>query len=282
MELGGAVIAPPRGSRLLISPVNLGLLAIPVLLVLQTAAAVPPSVVVLPLETSGVRQDLADSIGLVVPSEVRRLLPGAKVISGSEIATFMSLERQRQLLGCESDSSCVAEMVGALGVDEIVSGKLGKVGHSYVLEVRRMDARKGTVRGSVAKSITDLDGLVPTLEASLDELYRGSEPHHAALSWGLVAGGGLLALAGTTGLVWSLGVNQQYVDQQTPGATPQVTQADAARVKTLYPLSWAALAVGAAATTWGIMRLAGSAPAQLQVSFSPTPMGAFATVRGAF
>ena len=46
--------------------------------------------------------------------------PGAEVVSGAEIRSLIGFERQKQLLGCKEDSSCIAEMGGALGASGFV------------------------------------------------------------------------------------------------------------------------------------------------------------------
>ena len=67
------------------------------------------------------------------------------VISSADIQGILSLERQRQLLGCSEGSSCLAEIGGALGVDYVINGQLGKLGNRYRLDLRLLDATRAHV-----------------------------------------------------------------------------------------------------------------------------------------
>src|SRR4051794_4567099 len=54
-----------------------------------------------------------------------------KVTTSRDIAQVIGLERQRQLLGCADETSCLAELAGGLGVDAVLSGSLARTG-SYI------------------------------------------------------------------------------------------------------------------------------------------------------
>lgn len=70
---------------------------------------------------------------------------GVPVTTQSAVATLVGLERQRQLLGCsEEDSSCLAELAGALGVEGVVVGNLAKFGAEYVITVKLVSAKDAT------------------------------------------------------------------------------------------------------------------------------------------
>jgi hypothetical protein len=52
---------------------------------------------------------------------------GLKVVTPKEIASTLGMERQRQLLGCNDTSNCVAEIAAALGTDGVVQGEVAKL-----------------------------------------------------------------------------------------------------------------------------------------------------------
>jgi hypothetical protein len=66
---------------------------------------------------------------------------GLSVISQEAIASLVGFERQKALLGCSDQSaSCVAELAGALGVDGLVVGSLGKFGGEYAVTIKIISA----------------------------------------------------------------------------------------------------------------------------------------------
>jgi hypothetical protein len=43
-----------------------------------------------------------------------------------EIYEMLQHEKTRHVMGCEADDACLAEIAGALGVDELVTGRLSE------------------------------------------------------------------------------------------------------------------------------------------------------------
>lgn len=63
--------------------------------------------------------------------------PGLQVITSREIATLIGLERQRQLMGCDSASnSCMAELAAALGAEAVLVGDIGHFDKTYQINVK--------------------------------------------------------------------------------------------------------------------------------------------------
>src|SRR4051812_36888184 len=52
---------------------------------------------------------------------------GIKVLTSHDVEAVLGMERQKQLMGCADDSSCLTEIVGALGVDGILLADLGRI-----------------------------------------------------------------------------------------------------------------------------------------------------------
>jgi len=269
---------------------------------LLAAGPAPKKVAVFDLEATGVEPTLAQATSLILPTEVRSRLPGAQVISSSEIQSMLGLEKQRAMMGC-TDATCLAEIGGALGVDELVSGRLGKVGKTYVLELRRTDVRRARVVGSAARTVRgDEDALLGAIQGTLDELYPGTHAGTAVKEVGQApaeAGGpsffktrlgaaivGVLGLAaagaGTFGVIHAIDVHNQYENQQANRATATVTREQADRMKIVYPLSIAGMAVGAAALTWGTYWLVKGPPPSVQATLVPIPGGATLALGGSF
>lgn len=86
-----------------------------------------------------------------LPSELRKL-EGISVVTATEIRELLGLERQKQLLGCDEDTSCMAEVAGALDADEMVGFEIALVNEKYTVSWRRMDVRKArTVQGETRR-----------------------------------------------------------------------------------------------------------------------------------
>jgi hypothetical protein len=88
--------------------------------------------------------------------EIRKL-QGVSPIGTSEIREMLAFERQRQLLGC-GDETCLAEIGGALGVDEIVASQLTLVGSRYTLTFKRLNLRKAKVVQAETRQVDKRDG----------------------------------------------------------------------------------------------------------------------------
>src|SRR5947209_7942042 len=92
-------------------------------------------------------------------------LQGLQVVSPSEIATLLGIERQKSLLGCSDNAnSCMVELANALGVDGVVTGSLGKFGKSYQVNIKVLSAKDATSLAALSTRVTGGD------EALLDEL----------------------------------------------------------------------------------------------------------------
>ncbi len=109
-------------------------------------------VVVLPLAPlGGVPETTARLLGDALAGELRRR-PGVSVLTQSDVAALLGLEKTRQMLGC-SDSGCMAEIGGALGADRIVHGSLGRVGESLVVNLSALDPKRGRAAASVSERL---------------------------------------------------------------------------------------------------------------------------------
>ncbi len=93
------------------------------------------------------------------------------LITSKDIAQVLGLERQKQLLGCnEAESSCLAELAGALGVDAILSGTFAQSGSSITATLRMLKATDGTQIATVTHRLKDADALQDWLDAQAPEL----------------------------------------------------------------------------------------------------------------
>ncbi len=165
------------------------------LLVAVALAASPeaaaPQIAVLRLEASGVAPELAESATALVPTEVRRLRPRSRVFSSEDVRALLTHQKDRLMLGCGADAACMAELGGALGADEIVAGRLGRLGDTFVLELRRVEVAQARSLGSATRTVRRADAIASAVVALVGELFGAPAPAGGpgAAAGGATAGG---------------------------------------------------------------------------------------------
>ena len=112
----------------------------------------PVAVAVLDLQASGVPAELVSTLTEAVLSEIAKV-QGIKAVGMADIRTMLDLEQEKQLLGCD-DAGCIAEIGGALGVDQIASGNVGKVGETFVIQLKLINIRTAEVLRRVDRQVS--------------------------------------------------------------------------------------------------------------------------------
>lgn len=121
------------------------------------------SFAVFDLRALGVEADVASNLTQMLAAEVKRV-QGTRVVSRDDIASMLALEKQKDALGCTDSVTCLAEIGGALGVDKLIVGSVGKVESSFVISLRLIDARRVIVESRVSESFQGLtEQLVPAV-----------------------------------------------------------------------------------------------------------------------
>ena len=143
---------------------------------LALALSASPRVAVMPVASGeGVPGRTAEAVTDAVAAQVRRY-GGVEVITQKEILAVLSLEQQKQMLGCQTDS-CMAELGGALGVDRMVSGDLAKLGESWLFHLKLTDVVKVKVIAQSDRRLRrgSIDDVLDVLPAMVVELFpRGA------------------------------------------------------------------------------------------------------------
>jgi hypothetical protein len=91
---------------------------------------------------------------------------GLSVMTESDISALLGVEKTKTMLGC-TDTGCIAEVGGALGVDRVVHGSIGRVGASLLVNLTSLDPRKASHAASVSERLRRSSD-----EAFLDALPR--------------------------------------------------------------------------------------------------------------
>ncbi len=168
-------------------------------------------------------QNIPEGMGKVISdsllAEVRKL-EGISAIGMEEIYEMLQHEQTRQVMGCEADDACLAEIAGALGVDELITGRLSEEADGRVMVIRRINQRRAEVVKTVNKRLKIGNGeeFLLAIGPGIEELYAGREnrpgtkrgvpkkvllrlnppPIDATVTWSTIAvGAAALALGGT-------------------------------------------------------------------------------------
>ncbi|HSI06534.1 MAG: hypothetical protein ACAI38_08200 [Myxococcota bacterium] len=123
-------------------------------------------------ELAGVEPNVGAVVTDSVLAEMRKL-QRVSAIGMDEIRDMLSHEANKQFMGCEENEACLAEIAGALGVDELVSGSLAKVEGSHVLVIRRIDQNRAKVVGTVDKRLKAESGqeFLAAVGPAVEELF---------------------------------------------------------------------------------------------------------------
>ncbi len=83
-------------------------------------------------------------------------------------------EQDFQLSGCTSEE-CAVEVGQLLGVTSMVAGTIGKLGSTYIIDIRMIDVESGKITLSLKKDYRgEIDGLLPIITELAAELVGGS------------------------------------------------------------------------------------------------------------
>jgi hypothetical protein len=75
----------------------------------------------------------------------------------------------------------MAELGGALGADELVTGRLGRLGDTFVVELRRVEVAGARSLGSATRTVRKPDAIASAVVALVSELY-GAGPRGAPVT----------------------------------------------------------------------------------------------------
>ncbi|MDP2343276.1 MAG: hypothetical protein Q8O67_20120 [Deltaproteobacteria bacterium] len=97
------------------------------------------------------------------------------VMADADVRRMLELEGEKQSVGC-GDTSCLADIAGAMGARLVVFGSIGKLGDTLVLHLNLYDSSKAQSVGRQfleAKDVATLPRLLqPKLRALLERTYQ--------------------------------------------------------------------------------------------------------------
>jgi hypothetical protein len=181
-------------------------------------------------------------------TEVRKLA-GITAVGISEIREVLTQEYRRQMLGCQANQECLAEIAGALGVDELVTSELVVEGGRSTFTVSRVEMRTTRVKGNAQRRLErsrageEVLGVMGEVVAALfpDRPLREGETRGVAKQvarwlnppplprWVIAGTGGaalLAAAGGTTFALMSNDARRSHNELVRRSATEPVSGAD--------------------------------------------------------
>lgn len=187
---------------------------------------------------------------------------GCDVVSQADIVAMLDYEREKAVCTDGSDS-CLAEIGQALGAERVIGGTLGRLGEEYVLAVRLMNVRRGSVEQRAEEPVAGSGRLRHAAKNVGRRLFGAAElpppsgPNDSEGPGGVSAptGGGSPALVWTGAAIGGLGVAAVVGGGVLAGinegklADPAAHEKDAARSQGLVGLVVAG--AGLVATTVG-------------------------------
>ena len=183
------------------------------MVMLALLLAAPTSIAVLDVRVgAGVDPALGPYLAQVLAQEVEARTHGAPLVS-ADVTAMLGFERNKRMLGCgDEDMQCLAEITGALGVQQVLASSLAIAGGKYLVSLSLLDARRARPLKRTAETAPlDNDALVRVVRRSAWQVFGGAEPPAEVAApapavsgpgpsrrtWALIAAGGAVVLAGT-------------------------------------------------------------------------------------
>jgi hypothetical protein len=152
---------------------------------LAAAEAVPRekrAVLVLDVHPSGVPEAEAALLGSRVAEEVARR-PGLSVMTQADLRAVLSHDQTRVVLGCDSDTSCMAAVAEATSAELVLTSSLGKVGGSFVLACSLLDVKKSLVVGRVSETGESSGALMLAVPEVIGRLFGSGAGPTVTYRW---------------------------------------------------------------------------------------------------
>ena len=244
-----------------------------------------PKLLVLDLTVNGgVDPSLGKAMGEAVTAEISKR-GYFQVLSSEDVRTLISVERQKQLLGCSEDASqsCLAELAGALGAQLTLSGSIGRIGDSYQLTLQALDSARAQPIGRSTRLARTPEGVREAVPYAVAEATGTPmpQPPSRVLPITMMAGGAALVIGGGVLGLQAINDDADIVQELKDGLkTPQalrradVYDQDISRVRTMRTVSLATMLAGAALVGGGVFLLPrGSGGGELAMVFTGNGIG---------
>jgi len=108
-------------------------------------------------------------LSALIASEAARF--NARVLAGTDMVALIDLDRQKQMLGC-SDSSCLTEIGGALGVDLLLTSEVSEVGGLWLISLSLLNVTRAQAIARLTRKAETPRELVNQTSIAVHELLQ--------------------------------------------------------------------------------------------------------------
>lgn len=127
------------------------------------SAQLSESLAVLDLEGRGISALEAASLTDRLSSELVKT-GGITVVERGQMNQILE-EQDFQMTGCTSDE-CAVEVGQLLGVSQMIAGSIGKLGNTFLLDVRIINVQTGAIIETMTRDYRgEIDGLIREIES---------------------------------------------------------------------------------------------------------------------
>jgi hypothetical protein len=149
-------------------------LSLVAVMVLASATTTPqtdrPKIAVLDVQVTNLDKELSRVLTDVLSSAVYAL-GTYEVVTPRDVEAMLDMESKKQLLTC-NELSCMAEIGGALGTQYIIDSSIGKVGQTYVINIKLINTAHVTVEGRISESVRgELDDVLNTIKKAVAGMF---------------------------------------------------------------------------------------------------------------
>ena len=122
---------------------------------------------------------VAAAIDDILVSTAQKVAPEIRFVTRSDLDSILGLERMKDAAGC-SNTLCMTEIAGALGVDSIISVNLSMLGSQYLLTLAWIDTKRGT---AISRHTEKLGSNVENIDLGVRQAVLALlRPQHDSLS----------------------------------------------------------------------------------------------------
>jgi hypothetical protein len=121
---------------------------------------------------------------------------GVPPLVSTDIRALLGFQETKRNLGCDEESErCIAELAGAMGVDEVVQASVSIAGNQYLVSAVRIDAHRAQPLARYADSVAKAQALlVRSMRAAAAKLFAdASTSSNSATSAAPVQGAPIVA-----------------------------------------------------------------------------------------
>ena len=97
------------------------------------------------------------------------------LITGEDLRQMVALEAEKQSVGCSDDSSCLAELAGAMGARYVVFGEVGKLDNIIVVNLNLFDSQEAKGAGRVMVRANGLGRVPDKIPSAIGILLSGGK-----------------------------------------------------------------------------------------------------------